>query len=204
MAVPLQLFFLSSYTIPFHPIEPGIVIADVTQRISQRLKRLFLPLCAPPGLGAFALPPEITLEITSHLDNSSTTSLALTCQTLYHICFPGDLLLYMVEKEELLLLLEKDVADLYFCHQCVKLHRWHRRWSKFIPPWYDEILPCKRSLENHLLRAGSYHISYYHARLVMNRHFYGFGHGPPPKALNERTRSYRRFDRIRKIGRAHV
>lgn len=128
--------------------------------------------------------------INSHLNNSSMTSLALTCQTLHRLCFPKHPLLDTAEKEELLLLLEKDVATLYFCHYCVKLHRWHGRWSRSISPWYEERMPCKRSLDNHLFLPITCHIPYYYARLVMNRHFYGPTHGPPSHKLKERARFY--------------
>lgn len=128
--------------------------------------------------------------ITSYLNNSSTISLALTCRTLHSLCFPGNPLLDMAEKEELLLLLEKNVATLYFCHHCVKLHHWHRRWSRSISPWYEEHMSCKRSRNNRLFLLGTFHIPYYYARLVMDRHFYGPAHGPPPQKLKERAHSY--------------
>jgi hypothetical protein len=170
------------------------MVADATQRVRRRLRTLFRPLRAPSSLGAFALPPEIILIITSHLKNSSITSLALTCRALHSLCFPGQPLLDIAEKEELLLLLEKDVATLYFCHQCVKLHRWHSRWSRSITPWYEERERCKRSY--HLFLGSPLDVRYYYARLVMNRHFYGSTHGPPAHILGDRAFSHRHTDGV--------
>jgi hypothetical protein len=177
-------------SLPRHPLNPAMMVADATRWALQSLSTVARPLCAPPGLGTFALPPEIILEITSHLNNPSMISLALTCRTLHWLCFPEHLVLDKTEKQELLLWLEKDVATLYFCHYCVKLHRWHRRWSRSITPWYEELMPCKETIDNHLVHPPTCHIPYYVARLVMNRHFYGPKHGPPAHILEDRNRLY--------------
>lgn len=79
------------------------------------------------------------------------------------------------------------MANLYFCHYCVKLHRWHRLWSKYFPPWYEESMPYKQSMDKHFYLLLTCHIPYYYARLAMNRHFYGPAHGPPSKKLRERA-----------------
>jgi hypothetical protein len=68
-------------------------------------------------------------------------TLALTCRALYGICFAKHKVLDVVDREELPLILEKDVTTLYFCHSCVKLHRWHGRWSRSITPSYAERMP---------------------------------------------------------------
>jgi hypothetical protein len=189
MTTPIQLLLPFPYSLAPHPINPAMMVAGATQWVFQRLTTLIRPLRASSGLGAFAFPPEIILMITSYLNNSSITSLALTCRTLHWLCFPEHPFLDMVEKKELLLLLEKDVATLYFCHDCVKLHRWHGRWSRSISPWDGERIPCKRGLDNCLFFSTCC-IPYYYARLVMNRHFYGPTHGPPPHKLEERAHSY--------------
>lgn len=188
--LPIAMALPSSYFLPGHPINPAMMVTDATRWVFQRVKKLVRPLRTSSGLGAFALPPEIILMITSYLSNSSTISLALTCRPLYSLCFPEDPLLDMAEKEELLLLLEKDVATLYFCHDCVKLHRCHSRWSRFLTPWYNERMPCKESIHNVLFFPQTRPIPYYQARLVMNRHLYGPTHGPPLHKLGARTRSY--------------
>jgi hypothetical protein len=133
--------------------------------------------------------------IISHLSKSSTTALALTYRILYSICSPGNITLDNTEKEELLPLLEKDLAELYFCHECVKLHRWHGRRSRSLTPWYTEHMPCKRNWDNHILLS-RYDTPYYYARLVMNRHFYGPAHGPCPNILDEQNHSYYHSDGI--------
>lgn len=181
-----------------------MTVAVATRWFSQRLASLIRPLCATTELGTFALPPEIILLVTSYLNNASVASLALTCRTLYHIFSPKLPLLDLAEKEELLLLLEKDVAVFYFCHYCTKLHRWHKRWSKSLSPWYAGTMPCKRKLDNHLYHGPICHIPYYYARLVMNRHFYGSTHGPSPHQLRKQIHSYRNSDGIVMSGSQHA
>jgi hypothetical protein len=171
-----------------------MVVPGAIQWILRRLKTLVRALRASSGLGAFALPTEIILMIASHLNRPSVTCLALTCRTLHSLCFPGDPFLNMMEKEELFLLLEEEVATINFCHHCVNLHRWHSRWSSFISPWYQERMPCKWSRENHLFLSYTSHVPYHYARLVMNQHFYGQAHGPPPSKLGKRARSYQYSD----------
>jgi hypothetical protein len=126
--------------------------------------------------------------IASHLDIPSKISLSLTCRKLHRLCFLGNPPLSLAEKETLLLLLEKGVASLYFCHRCAKLHHWHRRWSRSITPWYKESMPCKGGKDNDdLVISHLRYIPYYYARLVMNRYFYGSTHGLSVKKLEERT-----------------
>jgi hypothetical protein len=133
--------------------------------------------------------------IASHLSNVSTTSLALTCRTLYSMCFSRHVVLGMAEKEKLLLLLEKDVAALYFCDICVKLHCWHGRWDRTITPSYAEHMPCKQRMSSCVFFPFISHIPYNHARLVMNRHFYGSAHGPPLHTLTQ-AESFRDLDGV--------
>lgn len=111
------------------------------------------------------------------LDTSSAVSISLTCRTLYTLCFPQELRLSTEEKEELLLLLERDTAHLYFCHYCIKLHRWSSRWGSSSSIFFDQVL-CTR-----LLRRSTFatpftcYIPYHHARLIINRHLYGPTYG---------------------------
>jgi hypothetical protein len=164
------------------------MVVGAIQWLSQRLATLGRPRRPRSSLGAFALPPEIILMVTTNLTNPSVISLALTCRTLYSICFPQRPHLNTAENEELLLLLEKDMATLYFCHYCAKLHRWHTRWGKSIYPWVEEDLPCKQHLQrNPVFLPPRCYIPYHHARLVMNRHFYGPSHGLPLHRLEKRV-----------------
>lgn len=133
-----------------------------------------------PSLGAFALPPELIYMISAHLDDLSAVSLALTCRTLCVLCFPKDLHLHNKEKAELLLWLERKVANVYFCEHCTKLHCWNKRWAKPFEQWWGTSLPCEQRSDHRLLNvSGVCWISYHYARLVMNRHFYGLDHGLP-------------------------
>lgn len=127
--------------------------------------------------------------ISAHLDNSSTVSLALTCRTLYVLCFPKDLHLHDKEKAELLLWLERDVAHVYFCEYCTKLHNWNKRWPKQICRRWSTCLPCEiRADHSFLIVSLTCWIPYHYARLVMNRHSYGLDHGLP---LHKIESSYR-------------
>jgi hypothetical protein len=193
--LPIQLLLPDYYPV-VRPLNLTTIIAGAAQWVSQRLTRLVRPLRASSRLGVFALPPEIILMITTHLNNSAIVSLALTCRTLRNLCLSERSHLDKADKEELLLLLEKDVASLYFCHYCTKLHHWHTRWTRSVFPWYAERMSCKANLNNHLFFPTNCHIPYYYARLVMNRHFYGPAHGPPVHQLEERTRSGRHLDGV--------
>jgi hypothetical protein len=137
--------------------------------------------------------------VAEHLTNPSVISLALTCPTLYSLCFPHDPCLSTNEKEELLLLLEKDIANLYFCHCCTKLHRWHTRWGnvflmKEICSLFslaEENLPCKEHFEcDEIFLPLICIIPYHYARLVMDRHLYGRTHGLPTRRCEMQTRMH--------------
>ncbi|KAH8714856.1 hypothetical protein GQ44DRAFT_776020 [Phaeosphaeriaceae sp. PMI808] len=183
----LQILLLTPNAVPVRLVNPAMVVETVAQEAIGRLARLFRRMRAPSNLCALNLPPEIILMIATHLDECALVSLALTCQSLYGLWERRSLPLQLAEKEKLLLLLEKDIPFLYYCHYCTKLHRWHGRWSRSIAPWYEERLPCKRNYDNHLDHVITCHIPYYWARLVMNRHFYGSKHGLPLHVLNERA-----------------
>lgn len=150
------------------------MVRGATKWLSRRLAALLRPRSS---LGAFVLPAEIILMVTDYLTKPSVISLALTCRYLGSVCFPHSPGLSTAEKEELLQLLEKDIASLYFCHYCTKLHPWNKRWSNSIMS-PDEKLPCAESLILDGVRLPeSLDIQYNHARLVMNRHLYGRAHG---------------------------
>lgn len=173
---------------PIRPVNPVMLFENISQWISQRVRSL---IPTPPVLGAFAVPTEITLIISSHLNITSRLCLALTCRTLFLVCFPKRLLLESTEKEELLLLLEKDVSSHYFCHCCAELHRWHGRWTRSINQWNLNCLPCEQGVPKTLLLPIIGRLQYYYARLLMNRHLYGPRHGPPLRSLEYGNRSLR-------------
>ena len=132
--------------------------------------------------------------ITGYLTEPSVISLALTGRTLFTFCFPQHPCLNKEEKEYLLQLLEKDIATLLFCHRCVKLHRWRTRWLSpmiSLDARVNKDLPCMWDhLIDHLRFPPSYFLPYYHARLVMNRHFYGPTHGLSLHRLNWRVEEH--------------
>jgi hypothetical protein len=194
MALAIQSLAPYAYASPLRFHNPAMMVEGAGHWVSQRLNRLTHSIRASSSSGAFALPPEIILMIASHLDSPLKISLSLTCRKLHRLCFHGNPPLSLAEKETLLLLLEKDVASLYFCHRCAKLHYWHRRWSRFITPWYKESIPCKGGKDNDdLVISHLRYIPYYYALLVMNRHFYGSTHGSVKK-LEERTFSLHASD----------
>jgi hypothetical protein len=163
------------------------MVVGAARWLAQRLT-LPWPRRLPAGLGAFALPPEITLLIATHLPEPALISFALTCRTHYYICFPQRPYLNAAEKEELLLLLEKDVASVYFCHHCINLHRWQIRSDGSIFPFLEELMPC--TLRDTLIFTYTCWIPYHLARLLMNRHFNGSAHGPPLHKIEDKTPLY--------------
>lgn len=146
--------------------------------------------CSNPRGDLNVLPLEIMLEVAEHLPEASVIALALTCRVFYNliICkypwcrFPD---LSRKNKQELLLLLEKDLGHLYYCHACVELHAWKPSWD--IKKLWDSpkarlcittyIFSPKLNLPGHF--------PYPLARAIMNRHFYGEGHGLPLKKLTQ-------------------
>jgi hypothetical protein len=158
---------------------------------------LFRPRRPRSGLEACVLPPEIFLMIATHLPNPSIISLALTCRTLYGLCFPQCPNLNEAEKEELLLFLEKDIATLYFCHLRAKLHRWSKSWGRYINGPVNDDLPCKRLFVRYCFDWLNFcYFPYHHARLVMNRHFYGAAHGLPLQRCEGRQWLQHPFSRV--------
>jgi hypothetical protein len=99
------------------------------------------------------------------------------------------------EKEMLLLLLEKDIPFLYYCHQCTKLHHWHGRSNRSVIPRYSKDLPYK-CRDNRLHFSYNCSLPYYYARLAMNRHFYGPKHGISLRVFKERIQSCYHFDGV--------
>lgn len=190
--VPVVLLPRLSTRAPLPPINPVMVFAGASQWVRRRLRHLVQPLRTSSRSGLLALPQELTLMVTSHLDICSTTALALSCRAFYSLCYPGVLPRDSAEKKALLLLLEKDIATHYFCHDCVKLHRWHARWSRS-RALIDCPTPCKRysGARNQVFLLATCDLPYYYARLVMNRHLYGAAHGPPLSELEQPARPCR-------------
>lgn len=151
-----------------------------------------VPLKQPcsPQLGRLAIPPELILMITQHLGKPSLLCFALTCRTINRNCFPKHLDLSSSDKEQFLLLLEKDTPKHYFCHFCVKLHPWRDCWFQSDRDRYicrdfyaRDADHCK--MKNWIFDF-SLTLPYPLARVVMNRHLYGEAHGVPVEKLTTR------------------
>ncbi|KAM5347711.1 hypothetical protein ACJ41O_007535 [Fusarium nematophilum] len=132
------------------------------------------------------IPHELILMVAEHLPDTALLSLSLSCRP-YHQLLSREFRsveLSTRDREEFLQWIEKDVAQLYFCFKCVKLHRWNRRWDSrgcWRPPAATN--DCLAGFEYRGDYRWQSHIRYRHARLVMNRHLHGASHGLPLKTL---------------------
>jgi hypothetical protein len=133
------------------------------------------------------LPPELVLMITSYLDDAEKTAFSLTCRTFYQKYPSGTSLSSKKSsaREKLLCCLERDTPSVYFCHQCMTLHRWYRSWfgdhSQHGIRFY---LPTRSCHWRYQAGPDPYSVPYSYARIVMNAHFYGPRHGVPAKKLD--------------------
>lgn len=170
--------------------------------ISVRLLRRWINLakrrlngCSNPRGDLNVLPLELIIEITEYLPEASVIAFALSCRVFYNliICkypmcrFPK---LNRRNREELLLLLEKDLGHLYFCHTCVELHAWKHSWD--INKLWDspKAPPC---IAAYMFSPKLYlqaNLPYPLARVIMNRHFYGDKHGLALKKLTQTSTPY--------------
>ena len=130
-------------------------------------------------------PCEILLLILEYLPPESSIAVTLTCKLLYHAFFPimksG---LDTQSLQNLLLWLEESVSrDHYFCHDCIRLHR-------FSPSWAPSKNPLKPPCKPTTIDLGGRQIGFYHARLVMNAYFFGPGHGLELEQLEIRILPY--------------
>lgn len=143
----------------------------------------------PPLPPLLQLPAEILLLIASRLSSSpeSLVALSLTCKTLFSFLDRDALKLCDQSQKDLLLLLEKDLGDKFFyCPTCRNLHRFSQPWHRANLFHYSHYSDCKRHHYRNIFKpnsASSYKLSYIHARLVMNRHFYGFPKGLPLESI---------------------
>ncbi|OIW26497.1 hypothetical protein CONLIGDRAFT_672042 [Coniochaeta ligniaria NRRL 30616] len=122
------------------------------------------------------LPVELVLLIADHLSKTSLICLALTCKPLHAILFPRPAALSLEERKTFLLLIEKGVPGVYYCHCCHKLRPWHLKLD--IQNWLGHSLGHRNTMGLYY-SAHSYYLIYPLARLVTNRHLYGPGHGIP-------------------------
>jgi hypothetical protein len=163
------------------PLEMAFAVSSTIRWCSLHLACLFRPR---HSLGHLAIPPEFILMIVAHLNKTSIMSLVLTCRTLLRICF--------LRSPELSLL-EKDVTYLYFCHHCIKLHRWCTSWFHTRNHRAVNLYCGIRCQRKSYFSDSAYTLPYHSARVIMNRHFYGAAHGSPVSKLEGRSisRDYR-------------
>lgn len=121
-----------------------------------------------------ALPAELHLAIIAHLDVVSLASLALSCRRLYACYFPKHLDLAPEDKLRVLEKLERDTPSVYLCHFCAKLHAWSDS-SNYYDFWEKRRCEGDFSLSK---------VRFHHARLLMNRYFFGSSYGPSLESLS--------------------
>lgn len=136
--------------------------------------------------------------IQQHMSVAAILSLALTCRTLHQLMFRSVAAISVADKEEFLQVLEKDNPDSYFCHHCVKLHKWQPCWFRFYKGHSEKSVifgrRCFRS--NWYLAELRYALPYAVARVVMNRHLYGAKHGMPSSKIEMREYRTQRHDGV--------
>lgn len=139
-----------------------------------------------PSLKLENMPLDLIFLVANYLTEVSQLTLALTCRSLYSVyCnYKQPRLATRGDREEFLQLLEKDVANLYFCYDCVQLHPWSHTWD----PWGEkefELETCANSARHTVSFGDSGTLMYHHARLFVSRHLYGTEHGLPLSKLED-------------------
>lgn len=174
-------------------------LADFYRKARQCIASPFGARPALARLGAFAaLPAEMMLEIIKHLDEVSQVSFALTCREFFSHYRPEKALLQSMAtlpRQQLLVLLEKDIPGLLYCFHCDKLHRWRRKpWPHGGPTAFRYPNPRWFECEDYSRWTGPPGLSlpYIVGRLVMNRHFLGRKHGRDLTALRGRCNDFAR------------
>ncbi|CAG9976156.1 unnamed protein product [Clonostachys byssicola] len=143
----------------------------------------------------FDQPTEIILLISKFLNNPSRAAFSLSCKTAYTLVGPAPgekFRLKTMERTALLQLMERDptVGDhLYYCDRCIILHPFEERWTK--PPVLMLLDRDLCSTWNLHPMGNSLRVEYCHARLVMNRHFYGAPNGLPVESLTSKATNSR-------------
>jgi hypothetical protein len=131
------------------------------------------------------LPIEMIMAIGDHLPDANRMCLALTCRSLYAILYlePSRLKWQdRQDKQHFLLLMEKSMTGVFYCHS-------HRKLHSFSPDLSLDNWPQKLGcLTGEEFRCRSYQLPYELARLVTNRHLYGPAHGIPTSHIEKHER----------------
>ncbi|KAH6845752.1 hypothetical protein B0I37DRAFT_435180 [Chaetomium sp. MPI-CAGE-AT-0009] len=143
------------------------------------------PQKAPDG--PTRLPLEVWLMVLSHLPLESVMAFALTSRRFYTQFMPPRSRQRPDDTETrraFLSLLEKDTPHLYLCHKCLDLHTWAEYFRRGGIAWYDKHCRNWNRFKGYSLGHEPYELDFHIVQLVMNRHFYGEGHGPPLDTLS--------------------
>lgn len=141
---------------------------------------------ALPTTTLLDLPADVLFLISDHLDVSATYALSLSSRDLYSVGFPKkQQKLKARDQKSLLTLLERDqlASGHFYCQRCNKLHTYEPECGPKpgeLAELASGIISTKCGLRDVFApTSNTFGLSYHHARLVMNRHFYGPGHGIP-------------------------
>lgn len=135
------------------------------------------------------MPMEIFIMIGDHLTDASRMAFALTCRSIYQVYFDADKyppLATRKDREEFLQLLEKDVANLYFCYTCTVLHPWSANWG-ISGSSRRSFQSCQDWNYHQVTLCGIDELKFYSARLFINCHLYGPAHGLPLSKLEKQS-----------------
>ncbi|KAK4451292.1 hypothetical protein QBC34DRAFT_323050, partial [Podospora aff. communis PSN243] len=141
------------------------------------------------------VPPELVLGILDHLPPESVIAFALTCRAFFRQYFPRPLPRlshWQSARATLLQWLEKDTPELYYCPGLVYCRQHLHVWK---------LERLSTSGLKHLVEFGTT-LTYTLARLTMNRHLYGPGHGPSVEEIaitNDRNAYGKNKERIDEV-----
>ena len=131
------------------------------------------------------LPADVVLLVCDQLATPEALSLSLACKSTYALCFSTcRRKMTLEDRRRFLLLLERDAGmgrGVFYCHMCNSLHPFRPYWG----PRSEREASNEPSLHHCGNRdrfapiGNRFDLSYTHARLVMNDHFYGPGRGIP-------------------------
>lgn len=148
-------------------------------------------LLPPPAL--LQLPADTVLYLCQeHLPPASAVALSLTCKALFNLAFSRAILglnRNALERQELQLLLEKDLGHAWwYCHCCSRLHPISTRGptggTRDSPSWVVGQDPRRPYHNRRWLERSSFSADYQSVRLVLNRHFLGPSKGSPLEIFN--------------------
>jgi hypothetical protein len=147
----------------------------------------------PPPPAFLQLPADIVLYLCQeHLPPVSAVALSLTCKALFNLVFPRARLgldMNALERQDLQLLLEKDLGHAWwYCHCCSLLHPISTRGpTGGTRDSYSWVVGWDSSRPYHnrrWLQGSSFSVDYQSVRLAMNRHFLGPSKGLPLESFN--------------------